>query len=148
MSEKPFRWRTIIEVAVISIGLYIFLGAPGLTSSTGKKSTTGENDTPVPQAKAESLVYPDTKNLQCPEHDYDIHIFSADPLVIYIDGFLSDEEARHLVDIRWHATSIRCVISRLTKRQFRQMAEVDRIQRRRRVHGRGSAKIRESAHRP
>ena len=97
--SSSFRWRTIIEVAVISIVIYIFIGTPGI-SNTFLTSTTTENDVPDIQAKAESLVYPDL-SLTCPKHDVDIHIFSTSPLVIYVDGFLSSSEAQHLVDIRY-----------------------------------------------
>jgi prolyl 4-hydroxylase len=100
MSDKPFRWRTTIEVAVISIVLYIFLGAPGLKSTSQADVRVTDDDVPKAQARAESLIYPDVKNLQCTAHDYRVHIFSADPLIIYIDGFLSEHEAKHLVDIR------------------------------------------------
>jgi prolyl 4-hydroxylase len=112
MSDKSFRWRTIIEVAAISVVIYLFLGTPGLSgSSKDHTSSSIEVDAPVAQAKAESLVYPDVKNLQCPEHNYDIHIFSADPLVIYIDGFLSTSEAEHLVDIRYPQLALPLLMS-------------------------------------
>jgi hypothetical protein len=101
MSGKPFRWRTIVEVAVISVVIYIFLGAPGLKTPVQHKPSNNEHDVPTPRAKAESLVYPDTQNLKCAKHEVDMHIFSTQPLVIYIDGFLSDAEVRHLVEIRW-----------------------------------------------
>ena len=102
MSSQPasFRWRTIVEVAVISIVIYVFLGTPGLPSSSTSESKA-QNDVPVARAKAESLVYPD-KDLRCPKHEFDVHIFSTSPLVVYIDGFLSEAEADHLVEIRYY----------------------------------------------
>ena len=98
MATDSFRWRTVLEVAIISIVIYVFLGTPGLTNSSGGKSPS-KIDIPIARAKTESLVYPD-RNLECPRHAYDIHVFATSPLVIYIDGFLSEEEAQHLVDIR------------------------------------------------
>lgn len=99
MSGQPsFRWRTIVEVVVISAVIYLFLGTPGLRSSSTVKSTT-HGDVPVAKAKVESLVYPN-KDLECEKHDFGIHIFSTNPLGVYLDGFLSDQEAEHLVDIR------------------------------------------------
>lgn len=98
MSDRPFRWRTLIEVAVIAAAIYIAIGAPGLfTAST--TSDQVQKDVPIARAKAETLVYP-SKGLQCPRRDFGIHILSSSPLVIYIDDFLSDSEADHLVDIR------------------------------------------------
>jgi hypothetical protein len=32
----------------------------------------------------------------CNHPDYDVHIFSKDPLVIYISGFISTEESQHV----------------------------------------------------
>lgn len=128
MSDKPFRWRTIIEVAIISIGLYVFLGAPGLRSARQTDTQSREQDVPVAQARAESLVYPDVKNLQCSQHDYHVHIFSTDPLVVYIDGFLSDREAKHLVEIRY-ARHGNGTDHDSDEMQLWQMAEVYRLQR-------------------
>ena len=96
--QSSFRWRTIFEVAVISVVIYIFLGAPGLPSQGGE--STVQDDVPLARARVESLVYPD-KDLKCSRHEFDAHIFSASPLVVYLDGFLSDGEAEHLIDIRY-----------------------------------------------
>lgn len=107
-SQQSFRWRTIVEVAVISIVIYVFLGTPGLRSSTSSSTSesAAHGDVPIARAKVESLVYPD-KDLKCPKHDFDVHIFSSSPLVIYLDGFLSEEEAQHFIDIRYvHTTRV------------------------------------------
>lgn len=100
-APQEFRWRTIVEVAVLAAAIYAFLGAPGLDGRSLLSSSPGSRkaETPKPRGKIESLVYP-SKDLKCPEHIYDIHIFSTSPLIIYVDGFLSNEEADHLVDIR------------------------------------------------
>ena len=100
-SEQSFRWRTVFEVGVISVVIYVLLGAPGLPLGLllGTSSSGQEEKVPVSQAKLESLVYP-SQDLQCPAHHYAAHVFSTTPLVIYVDGFLSDTEADHLVDIR------------------------------------------------
>lgn len=37
----------------------------------------------------------------CPEHHYNVHIFSKDPLVIYIPDFITEEEASHLREITY-----------------------------------------------
>ncbi|MCJ1305382.1 hypothetical protein MMC08_008196 [Hypocenomyce scalaris] len=37
--------------------------------------------------------------LSCPSHNFDIHIFSREPLIIYITSFLSPEESQHLLAI-------------------------------------------------
>lgn len=40
-----------------------------------------------------------TKNSTCPQHLYSVQIFSEDPLVIYIPGFLTESEAQYLESI-------------------------------------------------
>ena len=95
-----FQWRTLLELATIVSVIYIFLGAPGL--SGGSFTSGGERKDivkPKPHIRPDALVYPDA-DLQCPEHGYDVHIYSAKPLVIYIDNFLSHAEADALVDLR------------------------------------------------
>lgn len=79
--------------------IYVILGSSGLYSIQ-TSTLTNEDDAPSARAKAETLVYPG-KDLKCADHSYDIHVLSTSPLVIYVDGFLSKDEARHLVDIRY-----------------------------------------------
>lgn len=38
--------------------------------------------------------------LQCPEDSYSVHIVSKEPLVVYIENFLSVDERSHLLEIR------------------------------------------------
>ncbi|KAF2994261.1 hypothetical protein E8E13_002050 [Curvularia kusanoi] len=40
-----------------------------------------------------------SRNTTCPLHHYTTHIFSADPLVIYIPNFITPEESAHLQSI-------------------------------------------------
>jgi hypothetical protein len=40
------------------------------------------------------------KPTACANHPYKIHLFSEDPLVIYIDSFISKDEASQLVSMR------------------------------------------------
>ena len=91
-------WRTVLELTVIASVVYFFIGAPGLSDVL----TSDKHDivvAPNAQLKPNSLVYPDV-NLECPPHKYDVHVFSAKPLVIYIDGFLTGEETDALVELR------------------------------------------------
>lgn len=39
------------------------------------------------------------KNYTCPSHLYNVQIFSEDPLIIYIPGFLTESEAQHLESV-------------------------------------------------
>ena len=93
-----FRYRTILEVAVIAAVIYFFLGTPGLSNS-GTSDESSITTVPKARAKMENLVYP-SKNLECERHEYTTHIFSTSPLIVYVDGFLSNEEADHLIALR------------------------------------------------
>ncbi|OIW33815.1 2OG-Fe(II) oxygenase family oxidoreductase [Coniochaeta ligniaria NRRL 30616] len=60
--------------------------------------------TPRPRLNTELLALEDdgTANetgITCPPDAYSVHIFSREPLVLYIEGFLSPEERAHLLDI-------------------------------------------------
>jgi len=91
----------VVEVCIISAVIYILLGAPGFPLSFTSTFTLSENDKADSgtQTKIESLVYP-SPNLSCPTHQYTVHLLSGAPLVVYIDGFLSEAETNHIVSIR------------------------------------------------
>lgn len=109
-NPSPFRYRTVLEIAAISLVIYFFLGTPGLSytsapnsqlqsHSQSGSSQIRDEDVPLAKAAVESLLTPD-RDLRCPAHAFkNVHIFSTAPLVVYIDGFLSDDEADHLVDM-------------------------------------------------
>ena len=88
----------MIEIAVIAAIMVFFLGQDQLKAST-KAILGAEQKVSTATAKIESLVYPE-KDLRCSKHEYGVHVFSTAPLIIYIDGFLSDDEAEHLIHIR------------------------------------------------
>lgn len=53
-------------------------------------------------AASKQIVIGEEENISktiCPEHHYNIHLFSKDPLVIYIPDFITKEEASHLEEI-------------------------------------------------
>jgi hypothetical protein len=57
---------------------------------------------PRPQLN-ESLLAIDVANasvLDCPADAYGARILSREPLVVYLEGFLSESERRHLLEIR------------------------------------------------
>lgn len=57
--------------------------------------------TPRPQVNETLLALEDVtdQTLQCPGDSYSVHIFSKEPLVVYIENFLSAGERSHLLDI-------------------------------------------------
>jgi prolyl 4-hydroxylase len=94
------RLTTIIEYLLLSIPLYIFVGSPLLKVLA--PSIFGVSDTENYQSfeKTDSLVLPD-ENLACAPHNYNVRILSREPLVVYIDGFLGQKEAEHLVNVAY-----------------------------------------------
>lgn len=108
MANESRIYRTALEMAIISMVIYILVGAPGISSLSSSSShdnsdsdsaTSGLFSNSDKKVKIEHLVYP-SKNLTCPKHDYTTHIFSTSPLVIYIEDFLSAEEVEHLIALR------------------------------------------------
>lgn len=113
MANESRLYRTALEMAIISMVIYILVGAPGISSlsssssssssshdnSNSDSATSGLFSNSDKKVKIEHLVYP-SKNLTCPKHDYTTHIFSTSPLVIYIEDFLSAEEVEHLIEVR------------------------------------------------
>ncbi|KAI9697724.1 MAG: hypothetical protein M1820_007711 [Bogoriella megaspora] len=88
--------------------VYIAIGAPGLPQSYLSNPRAEDENITVPQETIDTLVYPDT-SLQCPDHSFQIHIFSANPLIIYIENFVSLSEASHLIEqseSKWQLSTI------------------------------------------
>lgn len=48
-----------------------------------------------------ALEAPNDTRLDCPPDAYSTRILSREPLVLYLEGFLSADERRHLLDIRY-----------------------------------------------
>jgi len=90
---------------------YLFIGAIGyiLAGAPLSRSLFGAHKQDPPEEisfeKSASLVISED-NLTCPHHAYNVYIFSRDPLVIYIKSFLSNEEAEHLVRVRYETLLI------------------------------------------
>lgn len=57
---------------------------------------------PRPQLNESMLALdgPHDAGPQCPPAAYVARILRREPLVVYLEGFLSDEERKHLLDIR------------------------------------------------
>lgn len=61
--------------------------------------------TPLPQINKDLLALEaanrsSTEHLKCGADAYSVHVFSREPLVIYIEKFLSQHEKKHLLEIR------------------------------------------------
>ncbi|KAF2220455.1 hypothetical protein BDZ85DRAFT_241092 [Elsinoe ampelina] len=99
--------RNGLEYAAILAVLAIFFG--GVSLPKRAKNEVKEDIVSRPSVdRTQSLVFPD-RNLDCPQHDLDIHIFSVAPLIIHISNFLTPQEADHLIDMSnelWQPSTI------------------------------------------
>ncbi|KAH8731387.1 hypothetical protein GQ44DRAFT_671203 [Phaeosphaeriaceae sp. PMI808] len=97
-SSSSYSLSSLVQYGFLAIVVYVLAGAP--LSTLVSNSYSGANASEHSAAsldKLESLVIPDT-DLQCEQHTYKgVHILNREPLVVYIEGFLGDEEARHVV---------------------------------------------------
>lgn len=68
---------------------------------------------PRPKLNADLLALEDSSNnslnYTCPPNRYTVHIYSREPLVVYVENFLTPSERTHLLEIRYvlrtHAAS-------------------------------------------
>lgn len=112
MASLP-KPSTIFSWIIYLVPLYLFVFAPLLrqffpSSEDGdldadKADEAAHQHIPALNLSDDSFISPeDATPLNCGkgEDNYQIHLLSRDPLAIYIEGFLSDREADHLVDVR------------------------------------------------
>jgi prolyl 4-hydroxylase len=102
-SPSSLSFSSLVQYAFFAGVLYILAGAPLQSLFTSNTSTYAGNsgrDGNGAQKKLENLVVPEN-GLACKEHAYKgIHVLNREPLVVYIEGFLSDDEADHVVGLR------------------------------------------------
>ena len=121
MTSRSFPFASILQYIVLVIIGYILAGAPLLSFVIGptpdnQKARAGTGrPSPLSLDKAAGLVIPE-RNLSCTEHMYKgLHVLSRDPLVVYVEGFLREDEVQHVVDVRY-AASPSWVIETLSSR--------------------------------
>ncbi|KAF1953887.1 hypothetical protein CC80DRAFT_568297 [Byssothecium circinans] len=86
-----------IQYGIFAVLAYILAGAPLQTLLTPSSNHDGKVQ--ISKEKIEGLVIP-IRNLTCPEHTFKgVHVLSRQPLVVYIEGFLSGEEADGVVEL-------------------------------------------------
>ncbi|KAE9988910.1 hypothetical protein EG328_005620 [Venturia inaequalis] len=89
--------RTIIEYAFISIPVYLFVLSPLLKTIAPSLFSDTTSITYQSFELSDSLVIPND-NLTCPPHKFNVRILNRAPLIVYIDGFLSEKETTHLLN--------------------------------------------------
>ena len=93
------NFRLGLEYLLPFAFILFFASGPLKDFIYGKSASSTLTTHEAPRLDTEKLVLPE-KDLSCPEHTFQTHYLSTDPLVVYISGFLSKEEADHLVKIR------------------------------------------------
>lgn len=107
------KLSSIVEYLLVSAVLYIFVLSPALrTYFPSLVLETHQESQYQSFEKTDSLVVPDP-NLLCEQHGYGVRLLSREPLVVYVEGFLSEEEAEHLVDVSYVCDLI-CAIDMFT----------------------------------
>ncbi|KAF2645659.1 hypothetical protein P280DRAFT_126152 [Massarina eburnea CBS 473.64] len=113
--SSPLSIWSLTQYGFFAVVAYILAGAPLQTlltqSVTSGSARTGKakwkdefkvgggNRARISEEKANSLVIPD-RNLTCPEHrSKGVYVLSRVPLVVYLEGFLSDGEVKSMVDL-------------------------------------------------
>ena len=107
MPGLAFSASTALQYLVLGVLGYILAGAPSLPLRSGRDATfqrwsrrASPGVASVSHEKLETLVIPD-RNLSCEGHGFKgVYILNREPLVAYIEGFLSDEEVQHVIRIR------------------------------------------------
>ncbi|RAL01751.1 oxidoreductase, 2OG-Fe(II) oxygenase family [Aspergillus ibericus CBS 121593] len=96
---------TLLTSLFYLLPLYLFVIAPLLRQLFPVTTNIFDPDADPPDAETDITLDPEILSLPdgiiptCPEDTYRVHLLSKDPLIIYIEDFLSAEEADHLVKI-------------------------------------------------
>lgn len=92
----------MISYLIALVAALIFLANPIREMLSPAPQQRIARDSPVPQLN-ESLLAIDSPNATAPDcaaDGYISHILSSEPLVIYLENFLSDADRAHLLEIR------------------------------------------------
>ncbi|KAH6534969.1 hypothetical protein HBI81_078640 [Parastagonospora nodorum] len=90
--SSSFSLSACVQYIFFAAVVYVLAGAPlnSVFSNGDTDSYSGPLNTSADQLR--DIVIP-TKNLSCPDHAYKgVHVLSREPLVVYIEGFLSEME--------------------------------------------------------
>ncbi|KAF8849363.1 hypothetical protein BDZ45DRAFT_237363 [Acephala macrosclerotiorum] len=74
--------------------LYVFVYLP-ISNSYFRTSPSPQGHVAI----LNSSLIADDLPLSCPQHSYNTHILSQEPLIVYIESFLSSDESKHLIEI-------------------------------------------------
>ncbi|KAL5117236.1 hypothetical protein ACEQ8H_004925 [Pleosporales sp. CAS-2024a] len=102
-SSSSISVSSIVQYAILAAVVYVLAGAPFLSSSMGGDGVPSYSDREADASlDSSSKTYADlvipAQNLSCGEHAYrGVYVVSREPLVVYIEGFLSEEERKSII---------------------------------------------------
>lgn len=97
----------MLSYAVALVAFLLFFANPILQYFSPDRSDSRHHSA-RPQLN-ESLIAIESSNdttIDCPHDAYSVHILSREPLVMYIENFLSAAERKHLLEIRYTLPSV------------------------------------------
>ncbi|PYH92630.1 oxidoreductase [Aspergillus ellipticus CBS 707.79] len=104
-----FSLSTLLSSLFYLLPLYLFVLAPLLRQLYPQPTNIFDPDSDAIDAESDISLDPEILSLpdgiipSCPDDTYRVHLLSKDPLIIYIEDFLSTTEADHLVNLSTNA---------------------------------------------
>jgi prolyl 4-hydroxylase len=101
-SSSSLSFSSLIQYAFMAAVVFVLAGAP-LSSLISELYSGGasEVESPAHFRKLDNLAIPEA-NLSCSQHAFKgVYVLNREPLVVYIEGFLSDKEAKHVIGVRY-----------------------------------------------
>jgi prolyl 4-hydroxylase len=89
----------MLGYALALVPLYFFIYLPVSSMLHGTAQNPSDRDIVNFNFNVSSIA--SDEPLSCPPHSYTTHILSHEPLIIYIENFLSADESAHLLKIRY-----------------------------------------------
>jgi len=99
ITAKPTITITMLGYALALIPLYLFVYLP--ISSMLSGTVQQPLNPAIASFNLNDSSIASDEPLSCPDHSYTTHILSHEPLIIYIEDFLSADESAHLLKIRY-----------------------------------------------
>ena len=96
----------MFSYVVAILAALVFLSNPIANYFYPETALVRRNFSPPPKLNESLLAInkPNDTNPQCPPDTYVAHVLKSQPLVIYLENFLSVNDRKHLLDIRF----VRC----------------------------------------
>ena len=102
-SLKPIKMLGYLA-ALLAAYVFLYLPISQMIYGPPQQSTNGQFSNFIYN---ESFIATN-EPLSCASHNYNTFILSHEPLMIYIENFLTAEESKHLIEIRYLSLPAKC----------------------------------------